>query len=338
MKGLYRYLSPFAPDISGACSVLYGLGGLIVICDAGGCAGNTCGFDEPRWFTQKSAIYSAGLRDLDAILGRDERLLDKIEAALQTTSANFIALIGTPVPSVIATDYKALCRLAEKRFQLPCLYIDTTGMENYDIGQQKAYEALWDLMKENQEGSLEKGIWGATPLDLPTLDSFEESVRFGMTSFEDLKKIKGTKENIVVSYSGLKIARMLKDIYGIPYDCIHCTCKKKLEGHGLILHQQIFANYIREYIGNGIVGSFFEMDDEMKQENDISFEGEYEFIEYVESQDFDWIMGDPLYKRALTSFTGKYIPLPHYAVSAQIYQVDSMKEYFNRLDEALWNE
>ena len=77
MKDLYRYLSPFAPDISGAVSVLFELGGLIVICDAGGCTGNTCGFDEPRWYTKSSAIYSAGLRDLDAILGRDEKLLDK---------------------------------------------------------------------------------------------------------------------------------------------------------------------------------------------------------------------------------------------------------------------
>ena len=46
MKGLYRYLSPFSPDQSGAVAVLYELGGIIVILDAGGCAGNICGFDE----------------------------------------------------------------------------------------------------------------------------------------------------------------------------------------------------------------------------------------------------------------------------------------------------
>ena len=42
MKGLYRYLSPFSPDQSGAVAVLYELGGIIVILDAGGCAGNIC--------------------------------------------------------------------------------------------------------------------------------------------------------------------------------------------------------------------------------------------------------------------------------------------------------
>ena len=50
MRGLRKYLTPFAPDQSGAVSVLYEFGGIIVICDAGGCTGNICGFDEPRWF------------------------------------------------------------------------------------------------------------------------------------------------------------------------------------------------------------------------------------------------------------------------------------------------
>ena len=53
MRGLRKYLTPFAPDQSGAVSVLFELGGIIVICDAGGCTGNVCGFDEPRWFKQK---------------------------------------------------------------------------------------------------------------------------------------------------------------------------------------------------------------------------------------------------------------------------------------------
>ena len=104
MKGLYRYLSPFSPDQSGAVAVLYELGGIIVILDAGGCAGNICGFDEPRWGHKQSAVYSAGIRDLDAILGRDERTIDKVGGAVEAVgNANFIALIGTPVPAVVGT-------------------------------------------------------------------------------------------------------------------------------------------------------------------------------------------------------------------------------------------
>lgn len=81
MKGLRRFLTPFAPDQSGAVSVLYELGGIVVIVDAGGCAGNICGFDEPRWSETRSAIFSAGLRDMDAIMGRDKLLVKKIADA-----------------------------------------------------------------------------------------------------------------------------------------------------------------------------------------------------------------------------------------------------------------
>ena len=81
MKKLLKHLSPFAPDQSGAVAAIYECNALTVICDAGGCAGNVCGFDEPRWFTHKSAIFSAALRDMDAILGRDEHLVRKIADA-----------------------------------------------------------------------------------------------------------------------------------------------------------------------------------------------------------------------------------------------------------------
>ena len=110
MRGLRKYLTPFAPDQSGAVSVLYELGGIIVICDAGGCTGNVCGFDEPRWFERKSAVFSAGLRDMDAILGRDDRLVAKLVDAADKIDANFAAIVGTPVPAVIGTDYQALKR------------------------------------------------------------------------------------------------------------------------------------------------------------------------------------------------------------------------------------
>ena len=62
MKGLRKYLTPFAPDQSGAVSVCYALGGMVVIVDAGGCAGNICGFDEPRW--QPDYLRSFGEEDL----------------------------------------------------------------------------------------------------------------------------------------------------------------------------------------------------------------------------------------------------------------------------------
>lgn len=143
MKGLRKYLTPFAPDQSGAVSVLYELGGMLVICDAGGCTGNVCGFDEPRWFEMRSAVFSAGLRDMDAILGRDDRLVAKLADAAGKLEVTFAAVIGTPVPAVIGTDYRALERMLAKKTDLPILTVNTDGMELYDKGEEKAYLALF---------------------------------------------------------------------------------------------------------------------------------------------------------------------------------------------------
>ena len=160
MKGLRKYLTPFAPDQSGAVSVLYELGGMLVICDAGGCTGNVCGFDEPRWFETRSAVFSAGLRDMDAILGRDDRLVAKLADAAEKLDVTFAAVIGTPVPAVIGTDYRALERMLAKKTELPVLTVNTDGMELYDRGEEKAYLVLFgSFAGENvdvEPGNIEK--------------------------------------------------------------------------------------------------------------------------------------------------------------------------------------
>ena len=160
MKGLRKYLTPFAPDQSGAVSVLYELGGMLVICDAGGCTGNVCGFDEPRWFETRSAVFSAGLRDMDAILGRDDRLVAKLADAAEKLDVTFAAVIGTPVPAVIGTDYRALERMLSKKTDLSVLTVNTDGMELYDKGEEKAYLVLFGRFAgENvdvEPGNIEK--------------------------------------------------------------------------------------------------------------------------------------------------------------------------------------
>ena len=141
MKGLRKYLSPFAPDQSGAAAVLCEFHGLIIILDAGGCE-------------SRSAIFSAGLRDMDAILGRDDRLVEKIGKACEKLSADFIAVIGTPVPAVIGTDYRALSRMIEKKTGIPALTIDTDGTKLYDDG------------KNYLKSSLLKKMWSQDVLEL----------------------------------------------------------------------------------------------------------------------------------------------------------------------------
>ena len=138
-------------DQSGAVSVVFPLDSLTVIIDAGGCTGNICGFDEPRWFSQKAMIFSAGLRDMDAIMGRDRELVRKIEEAAELLHPSFITLIGTPVPSVIGTDYAGLKHEIEKQTGIPVAAVNTNGMDGREKGIEKAKEALKEICPEKNE-------------------------------------------------------------------------------------------------------------------------------------------------------------------------------------------
>ena len=150
MKGLRKYLSPFTPDQSGAVSVLFHYGGMLIIMDAGGCVGNICGYDEPRWDKKKSAIFSAALRDLDAILGRDELLIQKTKEALGDIDAKFVGLIGTPVPAVIATDYRLM---------------ESTCMTKVLAGRFYRYSRTTCMKKVDQEqGSSQMAVLSKKPL------------------------------------------------------------------------------------------------------------------------------------------------------------------------------
>ena len=75
----------------------------------------------------------------------DDRLVAKLADAAEKIDANFAAVIGTPVPAVIATDYRALQRMCEKKTNLPILTVDTNGMELYDVGEEKAWLIIQDI-------------------------------------------------------------------------------------------------------------------------------------------------------------------------------------------------
>ena len=232
MRGLRKYLTLFAPDQSGAVSVLYEFGGIIVICDAGGCTGNICGFDEPRWFENKSALFSAGLRDMDAILGRDDKLVEKLADAVTKLEANFIAIIGTPVPAVIGTDYHALKRMTEKKVNLPILTVDTDGMELYDKGEEKAWKELFRVFAGEKEEVIPGriGILGMTPQEISDLrgaDRIRErfkaegkrAICYGMgNGLEDVKAASSAEKNIVAAPAALEAAKYLEKSYGTPYE------------------------------------------------------------------------------------------------------------------------
>ena len=344
MRGLRKYLTPFAPDQSGAVSVLFELGGIVVICDAGGCTGNVCGFDEPRWFEEKSAIFSAGLRDMDAILGRDDRLVAKLADASQKVDATFAAVIGTPVPAVIATDYLALKRMSEKKINLPILTVDTDGMELYDKGEEKAFLELFKTFAtEKYPVDKQKiGILGMTPQDVSDLDAADkirtlyqqkydqQAVCYCMgDGLEEIKKVSSVSKNIVVSPAAIMTAKYLEKTFGTPYE-IHYPLVDKLipdidytGKRVLVVHQQVIADSIRkELLKKGAetvqTAGWFMMKKELLADGDVLLRDEDDYIELVQNGEYDVIFADGCMERMTPEFKGTFVNTRHFAVSGKL--------------------
>ena len=199
MKDFFNYLAPFAPDYSGAASLFYQCGAFVVICDPGGCSGNVCGYDEKRFYDDAGTIFSAALRDLDTIFGKDNLLIDKIVKAVGKNKYDFIALVGTPVTSVIATDLNALSIPIEKATGLPVICADTTGMEYYDAGKKKAIKAL-----EKKFGDRYKDNY------IIPLDSFPDENELNVLVDKVTASAKSQNDKIIIVHTDIS-AKLLKD-------------------------------------------------------------------------------------------------------------------------------
>lgn len=311
MKGLRKVLTPFAPDQSGAVSVLYNLGGMIVIIDAGGCTGNVCGFDEPRWHGARSAVFSAGLRDMDAILGRDTLLVSKIASAAERIDAKFVALVGTPVPATIATDYKALKRMLEKKIDLPVLTLPTDGMKLYDSGESIAYKELFETFAGDDvkasEG--EELILGATPLTYG--DKYTD------VTLEDIEGIKGRKL-VAASSSGIEAAKLAGKDYEIRSSLAEeLLAGETIEGKVLVCHDEVFGKTLRDGGIDCDIATFFNLHDEIRQGDDIKITEEDEFTALAMSGKYSCVVADICLKKLAKDYAGRWIDAPFFALSGR---------------------
>ena len=360
-KGYREILTPFAPDQSGAVSVFYELGGITVICDAGGCTGNICGFDEPRWFRARSAVFSAGLRDMDAILGRDEKLVKKLADAAALLSEGgedktpaFAAIVGTPVPAVIGTDFRALERMSEKKTGLPCIGIACDGMEYYDKGAEKAYLALFEKFakKPGNETDAERngriGILGAQYMDLGGIADYEALREYTEKEFGKRAVIYGSRadgteafsdptsvcENLVITVSGYEAAKALLSKYSVPFRCCNPLAERQIRKIAentsvagkriLVVHEQITANSCRKVLqelGAGSVdtATWFMLKKELSEAGDFHLSEETDLARAVCSEKYDMIIADPVMLPLLRDcFDGVFAGLPHFAVSGKL--------------------
>ena len=250
MKQIASRISIYSADAFGVCSALYELGGLCVMHDASGCNSTYNTHDEPRWYDFDSMVYISGLSEMEAIMGDDQKFIDDIVYTAKELNPNFIAMAGTPIPTMIGTDFKAIANIIEKETNIPTFGFDTTGMHSYVSGAYKAFEALAKrfLKRNDKESRGEKkesidkesrevkntiikvNILGVTPLDFSINKSVEAMVdllkennfevisTWAMgSSLEYIKNAGDADVNLVVSYSGIGAAKYMYENLNIPY-------------------------------------------------------------------------------------------------------------------------
>ena len=142
MKQVSVTLSTYTADVSGVCSALYELGGMVVIHDPSGCNSTYNTHDEPRWYDMDSLIFISGLSQMDAIMGYDDKFINDIVRAAKELKPRPIALVSTPPPLMTGTDFEGIARSSEKQTQIPVFYFPTSGMHSYVSGAGMALETV----------------------------------------------------------------------------------------------------------------------------------------------------------------------------------------------------
>lgn len=240
MKQVSVTLSTYTADVSGVCSALYELGGMVVIHDPSGCNSTYNTHDEPRWYEMDSLVFISGLSQMDAIMGNDDKFIHDIVRAAKELQPRFIALVRTPIPLMTGTDFEGISRVIKKQTGIPVFYFPTSGMHTYVKGAGMAMETIARELvpaggesvkerKNKQENPLKINILGATPLDFSinsTLDSIKEFLSqhfeiisiFAMgSSIEDIQRAGEADVNFVISSVGVLAAKVLEERFHTPY-------------------------------------------------------------------------------------------------------------------------
>ena len=235
MRQAYRIIPSYTSDVSGVCSALYELGGMVVIHDPSGCNSTYNTHDEIRWYNQDSLIFISGLTEIDAVMGNDEKFLSDIKEAAGELHPKFIALVSSPIPFMNGTDFPALAKVLETETGIPAFAVPTNGMHDYVYGAGKALEEIArrfvpEQMEDRNGSERTVNLLGATPLDFGPISKVEElkknleqyewkviSTWAMEDSLEDLAQAGKAEMNLVISSVGLRAAKMLKEKYGTPY-------------------------------------------------------------------------------------------------------------------------
>ena len=231
MRQSYKIIPVYTADVSGVCSALYELGGMVVMHDPSGCNSTYNTHDEIRWYDQDSLIFISGLSEIDAVMGNDAKFINDIEAAAKELKPKFIALAGSPIPFMNGTDFPAIAQVIETETGIPAFAVPTNGMHDYTYGAGLALAKIAErFVEERPIRPNTLNILGATPLDFgpqKNVEAMKQKItQYGWEvlstwamgdSLETLSRAGEAEVNLVVSSVGIPAAKILEEKFGTPY-------------------------------------------------------------------------------------------------------------------------
>ena len=359
-----RSISTYASDSSGVCSALFELGGMVVMHDASGCNSTYSTHDEPRWYDFDSFIFISGLTEHEAIMGDDEKLISDVTDAAKQLSPSFIAIAGTPIPMMTGTDFAAVAKEIERRTALPTFGFATNGMNTYVSGVEMAYASLAErfahhMKKREKTKEPSINILGATPLDFSGADCYTQirSMRTMLNesgikvqsvwamgdSLHNIMCSSAAWANLVVSYGGLKAAKIMQQEYGIPYvvgrpikglnEAIISSLRQSFkDGESRIAYEKhTRADKKILLIGEGVTSESLagvlgadaaiptEFDKELLRSGTLA-RGEENLRNLA--RNYYVLIADPLYEPIAQNCTN-FIPLPHEGFSGRMFSAQA---------------
>ena len=343
MKQTSRIISTYSSDTFGVCSALFELGGMVVMHDASGCNGTYTTHDEPRWFDMDSMVYISALTEMEAIMGDDEKLISDIAAAAEELRPKFIAIVGTPIPTMVGFDFQAVAAFIEERTGIPSFGFEATGMNTYVHGVSMALETLAKYYAADSDKKTEKpsmNILGLTPLDF-SMNGQAESIgkwageqgyevlsswAMGST-LEDIARAGEAHLNLVVSAGGLKAAKILRKRFGTPY-LVGVPMDGKMEPSDLpgasivVVGEGVYSLSLawaleRKFQRGVRVICTTECDLSLLRAKDLMLRDEVEIEKAL--QDAQIIIADPLY-RPICPESACFVNLPAESFSGRIYR------------------
>ena len=343
MKQTSRIISTYSADTFGVCSALFELGGMVVMHDASGCNSTYTTHDEPRWFDMDSMVYISALTEMEAIMGDDEKLISDIVSAAVELKPKFIAIVGTPIPTMVGFDFEAVAGLIEERTGIPSFGFATTGMNTYVKGVSMAMETLArhyvaDTGKKTEKPSM--NILGLTPLDFSVNGQAEAIIQWAQnqgyevlsswamgSTLEDMARAGEAHLNLVVSTGGLKAAQVLEKRFGTPY-MVGVPMDGKMEisnlpGEEIVVvgegvYSLSLACAMERTLNRGVrVICTTECDGKLLRRKDLMLRDEVEIEKSLQSAGM--IIADPLYQ-PICPEKARFVPLPAEAFSGRIYR------------------